>query len=120
MLRICLDTFELPPVVALSSECMCSDRIKCQDLHILIHGMRVSSSGNSIIPIPCHWGINGSHCKFMFWGYLNQQNTVWGIGIQYHPFPKSWVWGMLGMHICVDVSTCACLWGPEVGVGFLS
>lgn len=78
VLSICLDTFEQTPVIVLSLEFICLDWIKCQDLQILIHGIRVSSSGNVMIPIPCHSGISRCHLKFMFWGHPNQQNTETG------------------------------------------
>lgn len=104
VLSICLDTFEQPPVVVLSLEFICLDRIKCQDLLILIHGIRVSSSGNVMIPIPCHSGINGCHLKFMFWNHPNQQNTETGHRYAIKtPFQKSLCWGT-----CVYISMCMC------------
>lgn len=57
--------FEQPPAVALSSEFICLDRIKCQALQIPTHGIMVSPSAKVIVPTSCHSGINGSHCKFM-------------------------------------------------------
>lgn len=119
MLSICLDTFEQPPVVALRSEFVCLDGIKCQDLQILIHGIRVSSSGNVMIPVPCHSGIKGSHWKFMFGGYPNQQNTETGHRYSVSRLCKTFVWGYMCVHIGVYMSTYACLWRSEVGVGFL-
>lgn len=104
MLSICLDTFEQPPVVALRSEFVCLDGIKCQDLQILIHGIRVSSSGNVMIPVPCHSGIKGSHWKFMFGGVTPINKTQkQGIGIQYHAFAKPLCGGT-----CVCTLVCLC------------
>lgn len=110
---ICLDTFEQPPVVVLSLELICLGRIKCQDLQILIHGIRVSSSGNVMIPIPCHSGINGCHLKFMFRDHPNQQNTETGHRYAIKNLYKIFVLGYMCIHIYVHVSTHVHVYGGQ-------